>query len=81
MVSLYQSVLEKPPSGTTIHSGLMWDTAGDTPRLQVPRDPALRTLTLVHCHDDIIGAHFSRDNTLAAAGGEEDRDVGGWSEG
>jgi hypothetical protein len=67
MDSSYQSVLEKPPSGTAVHSGLMWDTAGDTPRLNVPRDAALRTRILAHCHDDITGALRQGQDTRSSS--------------
>jgi hypothetical protein len=60
----YQMLLNDPPTDTTVNQGLLWDAAGT--RLYVPHDDKLRTRILAHCHDDITGAHFGRDKTLAA---------------
>ena len=60
----YLTLLVTPPADTQVHSGLLWDAAGQ--RLYVPSDTALRTRVIAHCHDDLTGAHFGRDKTLAA---------------
>ena len=60
----YQAWLLQPPAGTMVYNGLLWQEDGG--RLYVPRDAALRTRILAHCHDDITAAHFGRDKTLAA---------------
>ena len=60
----YTTLLASPPADTMVHGGLLWDSTGT--RLYVPNDALLRTRILAHCHDDITGAHFGRDKTLAA---------------
>jgi Integrase zinc binding domain/Chromo (CHRromatin Organisation MOdifier) domain len=60
----YAALLSSPPADTMVHGGLLWDSTGT--RLYVPNDPTLRTRILAHCHDDVTGAHFGRDKTLAA---------------
>jgi transposase InsO family protein len=62
--TMYTARLESPPANTTVHHGLLWEEGTD--RLHVPDDAPLRTRILAHCHDDITGAHFGRDKTLAA---------------
>jgi hypothetical protein len=58
----YQSMVADPPANLTALAGLLFD--GD--RLVVPAGEALRTRVLAACHDDVTGAHFGRDKTLAA---------------
>ena len=60
----YAELLAAPPSGTAVHSGLLWDSGGSI--LYVPNNSALRTSILAHCHDAPTGAHFGRDKTLHA---------------
>ena len=60
----YQLLLETPPANTLARDGLLLDAAGVI--LSVPSSTALRTRILAHCHDDVTGAHFGRDKTLAA---------------
>jgi hypothetical protein len=60
--SAYQSMVADPPANLTVLDGLLFD--GDC--LVVPNDEALRTRVLAACHDDVTGAHFGRDKTLAA---------------
>ena len=40
----YCRLMKTPPEGTTVHSGLLWESVGD--RLFVPSDSALRTRIL-----------------------------------
>src|SRR5208337_4585839 len=58
----YRSMVADPPAHLTVLAGLLFD--GE--RLVVPNDEALRTRVLAACHDDVTGAHFGRDKTLAA---------------
>jgi RNase H-like domain found in reverse transcriptase/Reverse transcriptase (RNA-dependent DNA polymerase)/Integrase zinc binding domain/Chromo (CHRromatin Organisation MOdifier) domain len=60
--SSYQSMVANPPAHLTVLAGLLFD--GEC--LVVPNDEALRTRVLAACHDDVAGAHFGRDKTLAA---------------
>jgi transposase InsO family protein len=58
----YQRLVAAPPAGTSVVQGLLFE--GD--QLVVPDDQALRTAILAAGHDDVTGAHFGRDKTLAA---------------
>ena len=58
----YQQLVAVPPAGTSVVHGLLFE--GD--QLVVPDDQALRTAILAASHDEVTGAHFGRDKTLAA---------------
>ena len=58
----YQQLVAAPPAGTSVVHGLLFE--GD--QLVVPDDQALRTAILAASHDEVTGAHFGRDKTLAA---------------
>ena len=58
----YQQLVASPPAGTSAVQGVLFE--GD--QLVVPDDPQLRTAILAASHDDVTGAHFGRDKTLAS---------------
>ena len=58
----YQRLVATAPAGASVVQGLLFE--GD--QLVVPDDQALRTSILAAGHDDVTGAHFGRDKTLAA---------------
>lgn len=58
----YQQMIASPPAGTSVVHGMLFE--GD--QLVVPDDQALRTAILAAGHDEVTGAHFGRDKTLAA---------------
>src|SRR5690606_25891037 len=58
----YQLLVASPPAGTSAVQGMLFK--GD--QLVVPNDPELRTAILAAGHDDVTGAHFGRDKTLAS---------------
>ena len=60
----YQKWLEKPPTGWTAESGLLFD---EQRRLRVPNDRVLRTRLLAEIHDSTTGAHAGRDRMLSEA--------------
>ena len=58
----YQLLVASPPAGTSAVQGVLFE--GD--QLVVPNDSELRTTILAASHDDVTGAHFGRDKTLAS---------------
>jgi transposase InsO family protein len=58
----YQLLVASPPAGTSVVQGVLFE--GD--QLVVPNNPELRTTILAASHDDVTGAHFGRDKTLAS---------------